>query len=379
MRILFLLSGLLFLSGCSWFSDEEDPAITPAELTDFSAEIEVQKLWSSKLGSGAKDYLISLRPSANADTIFAADYDGTVSALDINTGESKWQVNLNAMVTGGVGYGANKVMVGTVEGEVFVLDSANGATLWSSQVSSEILSSPQTNGDIVVVHSIDNQMVALDATTGEQRWRHNGEAPILSVRGTSASIVTDSMVISGFDSGKLIAFNATNGSLIWETRIALPKGRTELERMVDIDGAPLLVGDVIYAVTYQGRLGAISRGTGRDLWSQDTSSHQAPEYREGRVFVSAAEDTIQAFASGSGQQIWSNDQLFLRRVTGPVALKNTVAVADAEGYLHFLSAEDGHFVGRTKVSGGTSAPLTVVKDRLFVQANNGTLTAFTIQ
>ncbi|MDC0494717.1 PQQ-binding-like beta-propeller repeat protein, partial [bacterium] len=128
-------------------------------------EIEVQKLWSSKLGSGAKDYLISLRPSANADTIFAADYDGTVSALDINTGESKWQVNLNAMVTGGVGYGANKVMVGTVEGDVFVLDSANGATLWSSQVSSEILSSPQTNGDIVVVHSIDNQMVALDATS----------------------------------------------------------------------------------------------------------------------------------------------------------------------------------------------------------------------
>ena len=379
MKILSLLVGLLFLSGCSWFSDEQDPAITPAELTDFTAEIEIEKVWSTKLGSGAKDYLISLRPAASADTIFAADYDGTVSALDINSGKPKWQVSLDAMVTGGVGYGANKVMVGTVEGEVFVLNAADGSVLWSSQVSSEILSSPQTNGDIVVVHSIDNQMVALDATTGEQRWRHNGEAPILSVRGTSESIVTDSMVISGFDSGKLIAFNANNGSLIWETRIALPKGRTELERMVDIDGTPLLVGDVIYAVTYQGRLGAISRGTGRDVWSQDTSSHQAPGYAAGRVFVTEAEDAIQAFASGSGQQIWVNDQLFLRRVTGPVPLQDTVAVADAEGYLHFLSVDDGRFVGRTKVGGGINAPMISVRDRLFVQANNGTLTAFTIE
>ena len=166
-------------------------------------------------------------------------------ALNPSNGQKNWQVDLETMISGGVGYGASMVMVGTIEGVVYALDASDGSVIWTSQVSSEVLSSPKTNGKIVVVHSIDNQMVALDAETGEELWKHDGDAPILSVRGTSESIVTSNMVISGFDSGKLIAFNGDNGSIIWETRVALPKGKTELERMVDIDGEPLLVGDVI--------------------------------------------------------------------------------------------------------------------------------------
>ena len=380
MRKISLLCCLSLLSGCSWFSDDEDAAITPAELVDFTSEVSITRAWSANIGSGTKSYLISLRPAASEDTVFASDYDGTVTALDISTGEKRWQVGLEAMVTGRVGYGHQMVMIGTIEGVVYALDAADGSILWTAKVSSEVLSSPKTNGEIVVVHSIDNQMVALDAQSGEERWRHNGEAPILSVRGTSESIVTDTMVLSGFDSGKLIAFNASNGSITWETRVALPKGRTELERMVDIDGEPLLVGDVIYAVTYQGRIGAISRGTGRDLWSQDTSSHHAPAHFSGQIYVSAAEDVIEAFKAGSGKSMWRNDQLFLRRVTGPVATAGAIAVADADGYLHVLDADDGHFIGRTKMdSSGVSSPMLSVADRLIVQANNGTLSAYKIQ
>jgi len=380
MKKLSLLFGVLLLSGCSWFSDEEDAAITPAELVDFNSEVSVKRSWSKKVGSGTKNYLVSLRPTASSDTIFAADYEGQVMALNPSNGQKNWQVDLETMISGGVGYGASMVMVGTIEGVVYALDASDGSVIWTSQVSSEVLSSPKTNGKIVVVHSIDNQMVALDAETGEELWKHDGDAPILSVRGTSESIVTSNMVISGFDSGKLIAFNGDNGSIIWETRVALPKGKTELERMVDIDGEPLLVGDVIYAASYQGRIGAVSRGTGRNLWSQDTSSHHAPAHRAGQIFVSGGEDAIQAFRAGNGQAIWTNDQLFLRRITGPAVLGGTIAVADAEGYLHLLDPADGHFVGRIKVDGsGVGAPLLSVGDSLIVQANNGSLSAYKIQ
>ncbi|MDE0875369.1 MAG: outer membrane protein assembly factor BamB [Porticoccaceae bacterium] len=381
MKKLSLLLCVLLLSGCSWFGgDDDDAAIEPAELVDFQEEVSVVRQWSVNVGSGAKNYLISLRPTASSDTVFAADYEGQITALDVGTGNVLWQAQLDVPVTGGVGYGAGLVMVGTVEGEVFTLDANDGSVLWNSQVSSEVLSSPKSNGEIVVVHSIDNKIAVLDAKTGEEIWQHDGDAPILSVRGTSESIVTNNMVLSGFDSGKLIAFSPDNGSIIWETRLALPTGRTELERMVDIDGEPLLVGDVIYSVTYQGRVGAVSRGTGRSLWSQDSSSHHAPAYGDGQIYVTGAEDSVQAFQAGNGQSVWSNDQLFLRRLTGPVKLSGTIATADAEGYLHLLDPSDGRFVGREKIDGsGVSTPMLSVGESLIIQSNNGKISAYKIQ
>lgn len=381
MKKLSLLLCVLLLSGCSWFGgDDDDAAIEPAELVDFQEEVSVVRQWSVNVGSGAKNYLISLRPTASSDKVFAADYEGQITALDVGTGNVLWQAQLDVPVTGGVGYGAGLVMVGTVEGEVFTLDANDGSVLWNSQVSSEVLSSPKSNGEIVVVHSIDNKIAVLDAKTGEEIWQHDGDAPILSVRGTSESIVTNNMVLSGFDSGKLIAFSPDNGSIIWETRLALPTGRTELERMVDIDGEPLLVGDVIYSVTYQGRVGAVSRGTGRSLWSQDSSSHHAPAYGDGQIYVTGAEDSVQAFQAGNGQSVWSNDQLFLRRLTGPIKLSGTIATADAEGYLHLLDPSDGRFVGREKIDGsGVSTPMLSVGESLIIQSNNGKISAYKIQ
>ena len=381
MKKLSLLFSVLIMSGCSLFgADEDDAAITPAELVDFSPEVTLEKTWSTNVGSGNKNYLITLRPAADGDVVYAADYTGTVTALNVKDGSKIWDVDLDAALTGGVGYGFGKVMVGTMDGIVHALDSKDGSPIWTKQVSSEVLSSPKTNGQIVVVHSIDNQMVALSADDGEEIWRHNGDAPILSVRGTSESIVTSNMVLSGFDSGKLISFNASNGSINWETRLALPKGKTELERMVDIDGEPILIGDVVYAASYQGRISAVSRGTGRNLWSQDASSHNAPAYHDGHIYISGAQDSVEAYASGNGQLKWSNDQLFLRRLTGPAVLGSAIAVADSEGFLHLLDSSDGHFVARTKVHGsGVSAPLLSVDDHLIIQANNGSLSAYKIQ
>jgi len=371
----------LLVSGCSWFGgDDEEGEIKPAKLVKFDQEVSLKKQWSVNIGASNKDFWNSLKPTASDELVFAADHQGKITAVDVATGKVRWKTELEQLVSGGVGFGAGLVMVGTIEGEVYALNAEDGSVAWSSTISSEILSSPQSNGQVVVVQTIDNKLFALDASDGSAIWQHEDTAPLLSVRGTSTPVVTDKMVLTGFDSGKLIAFNPENGSLIWEARMALPKGRTDLERMVDLDGSPLLAGDVIYAVTYQGRLGAISRGTGRSLWFQDSNSYQTPAQSLEQVYVSEADSTVRAFRAGSGQVIWSNEGLFLRRVTSPAKLGGTIAVADAEGYLHLLDPVDGHFVARTKVNGsGVSAPMLTVGDSLIVQANNGSLSAFKIQ
>ena len=239
---------------------------------------------------------------------------------------------MQAPISGGVGYGADLVLLGTIEGQVYALDAEDGSFIVDSSVKLEVVASPAANAEIVVVHSVIIVYMPLTPVLARNCGNIDGDAPILSVRGTSTSVVLDNMVISAFDTGKLIAFNPENGSLIWETRLALPKGRTELERMIDIDGKPLLVGDIIYSVSYQGRLGALARGTGRNLWFQDSSSHHSPAYGDGLVFVSEAGSTVRAFQAGNGQVVWSNEQLYMRGLTGPAQSADTVAVADAEGF-----------------------------------------------
>ena len=380
MNKLNLLLCALLISGCSMFGGGDEDEIKPAELVKFDQQVKIKKQWSTKVGGGNKQFWNSLRPAANSDTVFAADHEGKISAIDVATGKRRWSTELDVPLSGGVGYSAGQVLVGSVEGEVYVLSAEDGSVLWTATVSSEILASPQSNGTVVAVQTIDNKLFAFDATSGDALWQHEDDAPLLTVRGTSTALVTERMILAGFDSGKLIAFNPENGSLIWESRLALPKGRTDLERMVDVDGAALLVDDVIYAVTYQGRLGAIARGTGRSLWFQDGSSHSSPAYSSGQVYVSEADSTVRAFNSGSGQVIWSNEELFLRRVTGPARLGTYMAVADAEGYLHLLNTEDGSFVARTKVDGsGVSAAMLTIGDSLIIQSNGGALSSFKIQ
>ncbi len=382
MRLVFLFHVLVLLtslSGCSWFGDDDENEIQPAKLESFDEEVRIKRVWSKSVGGSGQKFWNSLRPSASNEIVFAANHDGRVTALSISDGSKRWSTDLEVGISGGVGYGGGLVMLGTIEGQVFALDERDGDVVWTAQMPTEVLTSPQGNKQVVVVQTIDDKIYALDSETGEEIWRHDGDAPILSVRGSSSALVTDSMVVAGFDSGKLIAFNPKNGSLIWETRVALPKGQTELQRMVDIDGNPVLVNDVIYVVSYQGRLGAITRGTGRNLWFQDSSSHHSPAYGQTQVYVTEADDVVQAFAAGSGRPVWQNEGLFLRRLTAPTVLGDHVAVGDGEGYVHFLDSLDGRFVGRVKVDGsGVGSTMLNRSDRLIVQANDGSIGVYRI-
>jgi outer membrane protein assembly factor BamB len=377
--ILVLALVTACLSGCSIFSADDE--IEPAKLQKIQQQVELTTLWSARSASSNNHFWANLQMAVSAESLFTADHSGSIVASDLKNGQPQWSVDLDLPISGGLGYGDQKLVFGTIEGQIYVLNASDGSLLWSADVSSEVLSSPAVNSKIVIAQSIDNRLYAFDAKTGEELWQHDAGAPILSIRGNSSSMILNNMVISAFDNGKLIAFNADNGALLWETRLALPKGRTELERMIDIDGQPILVGDIIYSVSYQGRLGALTRGTGRNLWFQDSSSHHSPAHSRGKLFVTEAKNhVVRAFKAGNGEELWNNNQLEYRQLTGPATLGNSVAVADAEGYIHLLDADTGEFVGRTKVGGGgVSADLLVVDQTLLVQSNNGLISAFKIQ
>jgi outer membrane protein assembly factor BamB len=374
-----LLLVVLLASGCSTFSADKE--IEPAKLQKIDTQIELSQQWKTGTPSDNNSFWPSLEIAADDKAIYTADHSGSVVSLDIVSGEENWSTDIDHSISGGVGYGGNKVLLGTIEGQVIALNAQNGDLIWATEVSSEVISSPVGNNTIVIAQSIDNRVYALDSNTGVELWQHDAGATILSVRGNSSAVILGNMLIAAFDNGKLIAFNAENGSIKWEARLALPKGKTELERMIDIDGKPLVVGDIIYSVSYQGRLGALTRGTGRNLWYQDSSSHFSPAYINGILFVTEAkDDSISAFKAGNGILAWKNDQLIHRDLTGPASFSGNIAVADAEGYVHLINPVDGSFVGRTKVDGsGVSSPLLVVGESLIIQANNGSVSAYKIQ
>ncbi len=384
-RLSWLLVPFL-LTGCGLMSSLEDivssvtddgPEFKPAVLVGFDHEVQALKLWSTNAVGEYRSVSSGLRPGLGEGMVFVADSEGSVAAIDTSAGKITWKVELNSSLGGGVGVGENLVMVGSTEGDVFALEAATGEQRWHTMVSSEVLAAPVGNRDIVVVQTQDGRVIGLNTADGEKRWQFKLDVPVLTLRGTSAPIIKGNTVIAGFANGKVYALSADSGTMIWDNRIAIPQGRTELERMVDIDGQPLVANDIVYAVSYQGRVGAMARGTGRELWYQDSSSHHGMAYGLGQVYIAETDDTVKALRSSSGQVLWTNDQLSHRLLNRPSVASGYVVVADAEGYLHVLSQTDGRFVGRTRVhASGVTAPMVSDGEVLYVLDDNGGVSAY---
>ena len=353
--------------------------LEPAELVDFDELVELKEVWSEDIGSGQDERYTKLIPAISGDRIYATDIEGNVQALDRLNGDDIWEAELDAPVSGGVGAGFGLVLVGTYAGEVIALDQASGEERWRAELSSEVLSAPQTNGDVVVAQTLDGKLYALDAASGEQRWSYDNPLPVLTLRGTATPVVTETMVFAGFASGKVLAIDAKTGLLRWEQRVALAQGRSELERVVDIDGSPLLVGDILYTGSYQGRVMALNRGSGRGIWVKQASTHQDLSAGGGKLYVALANDHVVAYEAGNGQALWTNDQLVRRAITAPQAFGGYVAVADFEGYVHVMSQSDGRFVARDKVDGaGVRSAMVTSGELLYVLGNSGELVALKI-
>ncbi len=380
MRALAVLMAVTLLSGCStlkfWESDDADE-LAPAELVDFDEEVEVRRVWSRGAVGGQDTRFASLQPALHQGQLFVADGDGTVAAVAADSGEVIWKEELDRDLSGGVGVGGDLVMVADLEGRVFALDRADGEPRWRTRVESEVLSAPAASGEQVIVQTLNGFLVGLGAEDGTEIWRHRVDLPTLTLRSASSPVITGTTVIAGFPNGKAYALNTETGAVRWENRIALPSGRTELERMVDVAASPVLEGDVVYVTSYQGRAAAITRGTGRNLWYQDVSSYRQPAVGMNQVFITRSDDKVVALRATSGRELWTNDQMLYRQLTAPVHMDGHVAVGDAEGYLHVLSGTDGRLTGRVKVDGsGLSAPPLSDGDTLFVQDNDGDLSAY---
>ena len=375
-RCLILGLSAAVMVGCSSSKKE----LPPAELEKFNAEVELDRIWKRNVGVGQGDLYNNLTPALDGLTLYAADAKGRVVALERETGKEKWEVKLKEPLSGAVGAGGGLVLVGTLDGQVITLDEADGSEKWRAQVSSEVLAAPQTNGDVVVVQTQDDKLVGLDISNGERRWIYESTLPVLTVRGHSEPVVDVRQVFAGLASGKVVALSAETGIPMWEQRVAQPTGRSELERMVDIDGRLLLDDQTLYVVSYQGNVAALDAQSGRPLWQHAASSYVGPGAGFGSVYISEADGTVQALDACSATELWSTEALARSQLTAPVAFSNFVAVGDFEGYLHLLGQTDGRMAGRVRVDGDglRAAPLTV-GDLLFVYGNSGDLAAYKLK
>ena len=372
-----MLAAAVLAAGCSSKSTKELP---PAELPKFTEEVHLEKQWSRSVGDGQGKEWNQLELAAEGSMLYAADVNGLVMAMNRETGKVLWKRKLDKPVSGGVGAGYGLVLLGTLKGEVIALDSGSGEEKWTARVGSEVLSAPASNGDMVVVQTQDDHLVGLDASSGEHRWSYGSTPAVLALRGTGAPLATNRLALAGLSSGKVVALDIQRGIPVWEQRVAVPKGRTELERVVDIDGGLMLSGGTLYVVSYQGQLTALDLESGRPLWQREASSYVGVSSGFGNIYVSEATGTVEGIDERSTTALWSNDALARRQLTTPATLSSNVVVGDLEGYLHLLSQVDGRFVGRVRVdSDGLRARPLVVGDWLYAYGNSGKLVAYTLR
>jgi len=377
--ILLLLGASAGLGACGLFGDEDE--VEPAELVDIDNRIEVRRAWRDKLGADAEFLRLGLRPAGDGRRIYAAGADGKVAAYEPAAGDQVWEVDLETDLSAGPGVGGGFVAVVTTNGEVVVLDAASGAEQWRAFLDGEALAAPLVGNGVVVVQTVDNQLRALDLfDDGRERWTVLQSMPALTVRGTATPVFAGSAVVSGFDNGRVVAVDVDTGTTEWEALLAPPTGRSDLERLSDIDGLLAVVGQDIYAAGYQGRLGSVAVESGQVLWGVEVSSLEGVSADWNSVYTVQDEGVILSLSRRTGAENWRQDVLLRREPTLPIPFNTTVMVGDFEGYLHFFSNVDGEYVARVRVdSAAISNPPIVVGNLLYVQTDGGEIVAYRIE
>lgn len=386
MNVLrWLLPALLSLSlgACStvsgWFDiDDEDPT-DPVPLVDIEQTVKIKKLWSTGVGDGQGKGLYRLQPVIDGERIYAASAEGEVKAIERGRGKTLWDIELDIELSGGVGVYEQAVFVGSADGIVIKLNAEGGAVEWQTQLSGEILSPPQADGRVVVAQTYDGRLQGLDFTSGEKLWTYDSNVPVLTIRGTSTPILRNGVAYAGFANGRVSAFNAMTGAILWESRVAISQGRSEIERIVDVDGTMVFIGNELYAASYQGRVVSIDATNGRKLWQQNVSSFSGVSQGFGNIYVADEDGTVTAYLRNGQGVRWQQDALGYRELSRPTPVNSYVAVADFEGYVHLMSQVDGNFVGRVKADGdGARANMLTDGNVLYVFGNSGKLIAYEI-
>jgi len=372
-RLSLLLAACALVAACEKDKDVEPPA----ELVDVKTVLPVDRLWSAGVGGGGEKLRLGLGLAYWDGRLYAAARDGDVRAIDPASGRTQWQIDTKLDLSAGPGAGDGLVVVGTNGGEVVALDAADGTQRWKAQVSGEVLAAPLVAGGRVVVRSVDGRMRALSAVDGTEAWTVEDVVPRLSLRGTSRPVLAGEIVLSGFGSGKVMAVNIASGEILWQAQVSSPRGRTELERLADVDAAVEVSGGDVYAVGYQGRAAMIALDSGQLWWTRDLSSYRGLALDDDRLYVATSEGDVVAMRRRDASIVWTQTGLKRRALSAPAVVGQAVVVGDFDGYLHWIDRDSGTFVAREHPGGDriSAAPL-VVDDRVFVIDDGGRIVAY---
>lgn len=365
MKLIILLSLLLTLIGCGGSVDNAEP---PAVLVDFKESYKLKLLHEINYGGSLSQY-IRIEPLELKNEIIFSDSKGQVTVFDKNDFTIRWQKKLNVDFTSAIGGNNNLYLLGTRSGEVIALNPLNGDVVWRVKVSSEVLSRPVMSNNTAIVKTVDGQLTALNAQTGKQKWIYQREVPALSVRGSGVPYVLEDKLITGLDNGKLVVLNIDTGVLFWEKTITIPRGRSEVERLVDLDTDLIVNDNVIYIAGFQGRIVALDLKSGGFLWAKKMSVTKNMALENNRLYITDDNSHIWSLDATTGATVWKQTEFTSRKLTSPVVMGDDILIADFQGYLHVIAKADGHQLARTQLDeAGIDINPIVIGDKIYLQS-----------
>jgi outer membrane protein assembly factor BamB len=364
------------LAGCtSWnplvnFGIISEPAHKPTELAPITETLKPRAVWSTNVG---KSTPFNFKPDAEGGRIYAAAADGTITALEDESGRVASRIETKKPISGGVEVGASKIVVGTTKGEVIAFDPTSGKQLWSSQLAGEVIATPAISRKVAVVRTSDGRIFGLSVDDGKRLWVFQRPAPSLLLRSETGVLAVGGDVLAGYANGKLIALDLEDGKLTWEVTVSLPRGATELERIADISGLPVIDGSNVCAGAFQGKVACFEIQTRNMLWARDVSTAQALANDSKYLYVTDDTSAVQALDKTTGASVWKQDKLLWRKLTGPVVVQGSIVVGDGFGYLHILSPSDGAIIGRLATDGSAINAILPANGGVVVQTAKGTV------
>jgi outer membrane protein assembly factor BamB len=367
------LTALLTLAGC----DKDKDVDPPAQLVNLVPKRDVNQLWSVGLGGDSERLRLALKPAVADGVVYAASHDGEVVAMQAQSGRRAWSVKTKLALSAGPEVGAGVVVLGSSDGDVVALDVTTGSQRWRRSVNSEVLARPLIANDLVIIRTVDGHVEGLSLTDGTTRWAVDEQVPRLTLRGTAPPVLAGDKIIAGFDSGKVLAIDVRNGDVLWDAIVNAPHGRTELERLADIDSPAHVAGDDIFVVGFQGRVAMLALDSGQIWWARDASSYRGFAMDEDNLYLTNADSVVIAMRRNDGSVLWEQAGLRRRGLTAPAIDGEAILVGDFEGYLHWLDKATGEIVARHKTDGDRITNAAVSDDgRTFVQTDSGKLLAF---
>lgn len=385
IQVCLLIIVACTLSSCNWLYSMgigvKSNLRPPAPLTRYQPQLHVQKLWDTRTGFGTQGKHLKLAVSLRGGLVYTANAKGYVTALNAANGDIVWQDHVRAPIVSGPSVKYGLVAVNTGNGYLTVLDAHSGAMLWNHELPNEALAAPTFAAGSIFDKTINGVLVAFNAKTGHKLWQYNHGAPLLILRGSSSPQYGGGRIVAGFADGRLVTLNKNTGNIYWERTIAVPKGTTQVEQMVDIDADPRISDGMIFVATYQGNIAALTLDQGNIVWRHKISSYTGIAVAGTQVFVSDASSHVWAFNRYAGGVNWLQSKLDYRFITGPAVMNSVhaIVVGDKKGYLHWLSQADGRLLARVEVGrSGIIATPEVSGNIVYTVTKDGKVAAYRV-